>query len=152
MARIATTNIYLAIRERADRSHIEDELVLDGADVSSFASARDVWKQFQVRRARFVITEQNFGDDFDGFELVRSIRKNYPIPHVHVLMGSVKARVNDITEGLRLGVDDYLVLPRNPFQFRSRVLVGMKWITYIDSVNRGFQHQHERCSLAAGRF
>jgi hypothetical protein len=31
MASLATTKIYLAFRKRDDRSHIEDELVLDGA-------------------------------------------------------------------------------------------------------------------------
>jgi DNA-binding response OmpR family regulator len=45
-------------------------------------------------------------------------------------MGQLK----DIREGLSLGVDDYLVFPHNPFQIRSRVLVGMRWLTYIDSV------------------
>jgi hypothetical protein len=31
-------------------------------------------------------------------------------------------------------VDDYLVYPHNSFQIRSRVLVGLRWLTYIDSI------------------
>jgi DNA-binding NtrC family response regulator len=75
MASLANTNIYLAIRNTEDRSQIEDHLVLDGADVSSFASARELWSRFQTRPVRFVITDRRFGADFDGMELVRRIRK-----------------------------------------------------------------------------
>ena len=72
--------IYLAIRKQDDRSHIEDELVFDGADVSTFGSAKGLWEHFQARPARLVITDRNFGDDFDGLELVRKIRKHYQLP------------------------------------------------------------------------
>jgi len=33
-----------------------------------------------------------------------------------------------------VGVGDYLVLPHNRFQLRSRALVGMRWLNYIDSL------------------
>ena len=134
MATITTTNISIAIREREQRSHIEDQLVLDGADVSTFASASDLWEHFQIRTARFVLTDRRFGEAFDGMELVRKIRKTYQVPYVYILMRSVMTQIKEIREGLDLGVDDYLVRPHNPFQIRSRVLVAMRWITYIDSI------------------
>jgi DNA-binding response OmpR family regulator len=134
MPSLTTTNIYLAVRKPADRSHIEDQLVLDGADVSCFSSARELWERFQARRARFVITDRLFGDDFKGLELVQKIRQSYQMPYVYLLMRSAMGQLKDIREGLSLGVDDYLVFPHNPFQIRSRVLVGMRWLTYIDSV------------------
>jgi hypothetical protein len=31
-------------------------------------------------------------------------------------------------------MDDYLIKPHNPFQIRSRALVAMRWLTYIDSI------------------
>jgi DNA-binding response OmpR family regulator len=49
-------------------------------------------------------------------------------------MRSLMSQIKEIREGLDLGVDDYLVFPHNPIQIRSRVLVGMRWITYIDSI------------------
>jgi DNA-binding response OmpR family regulator len=134
MASITSTHIYLPIRKPEERSHLEDELVLDGAKVSSFASARDLWELVQVRPARFVITDRKFGDGFDGLALLRKMRGNHPLPHVYVLMRSLMSQINDIREGLDLGVDDYLVLSNNPFQIHSRGLVGMRWITYIDSI------------------
>ncbi len=134
MASLKTTNIYVAIRKQEERSHIEDQLVLDGADVSTFASAEDLWAGFQARPARLVITDRKFGAVFDGLELVRNIRRHYQLPYIYVLMRSVMGELDQIKAGLAAGVDDYLVRPHNPFQIRSRVLVAMRWITYIDSI------------------
>ena len=135
MPSLTTVCIYLAIRKQDDRSKLEDQLVLDGADVSSFASASDLWDLFQARPARFIITDQRFGSEFTGLELVRRIRKHYSGPYVYVLMRSIREQIKDIQEGLRTGVDGYLVKPHNPFQIRSQVLVGLRWLTYIDSIN-----------------
>jgi DNA-binding response OmpR family regulator len=44
------------------------------------------------------------------------------------------SQLDEIKTGLEAGVDDYLVKPHNPFQIRSRVLVAMRWLTYIDSI------------------
>jgi DNA-binding response OmpR family regulator len=134
MASLSTTSIYLAIRNSDDRSHIEDQLVLDGADVSTFATAAELWERFQARPARLVITDRRFDDEFDVLELVRMIRKEHPLPYVYVLMRSVKSELEEIRSGLAAGVDDYLIRPHNPFQIRSRVMVAMRWLTYIDSI------------------
>lgn len=45
--------------------------------------------------------------------------------------------LKQIKEALAVGTDDYLVRPHNPFQLRSRVLVGMRWLNYIDSLYEG---------------
>jgi hypothetical protein len=31
-------------------------------------------------------------------------------------------------------VDDYLLKPFNPIQLRSRALVGLRWLSYLDSL------------------
>jgi PleD family two-component response regulator len=134
MPSLTNINIYLAIRKEDDRSSIVDQLVLDGADVSAFTSARELWDRFQERPARFVVTDRRFAPDFDGMELVRKIRKHYQLPYIYVLMRSRMGQLKEIKEGLELGVDDYLVYPHNPFQIRSRVLVGLRWLTYLDSI------------------
>ncbi|MEO6036361.1 MAG: hypothetical protein ABIQ35_13995, partial [Verrucomicrobiota bacterium] len=66
MASIKSIKVYIAIRNREECSRIEDNLVLDGVNVSTFHSAEDLWKQFQIRPARFIITDQRFGAEFDG--------------------------------------------------------------------------------------
>ena len=127
--------IYLAIRSPEDRSRLEDTLVLDGFDVSSFASARELWERFQTRPARVVITDRRFGETLSGLDLARNIRKHHMLPYVYIVTLSTMNRLREIEEGLAAGVDDYLIKPHNPFQLRSRILVGLRWLSYIDSLH-----------------
>jgi DNA-binding response OmpR family regulator len=59
------------------------------------------------------------------------------LPYVYIVMRSVMNRLAEIKEGLAMGVDDYLIKPHNPFQLRSRILVGTRWLNYIDSLYEG---------------
>lgn len=76
MPKLDVTQLYLAMVGREERSHFEDGLVLDGIDVSTFASAADLWEAFQSRPARLVITDRRFGDDFDGLALTWAKRRS----------------------------------------------------------------------------
>lgn len=134
MASLSSIHIYIAIRDQNERSQIEDKLVLDGANVSAFKNAQELWACFPERPVRFIITDRRFGDDFDGLTLARNLRKNFSLPYIYILMRSIMEQTKEIQEGLSAGVDDYLIKSPTPFQIRSRVLVGMRWLTYIDSV------------------
>ena len=137
MVNSSNLRIYLAVRKVDEASALEDKLVLDGFDVSRFRNARELWEGFQQRPARFIITDRRFGDKFSGLDLTREIRQHQPLPYVYIVAMSVMKRLNEIKEGLMVGVDDYLVKPPNPFQLRSRILVGMRWLIYIDSLFEG---------------
>lgn len=139
MACVGSTNIYLAIKDSEERSHIEDQLVLDGVNVSTFASAHTLWEQFQLRSVRFVISDRRFDNDFGGIDLLWNIRQQYPMPYVYFILRSRMGQMDEIEAGLKQGVDDYLIYPHNPFQIRSRVMVGLRWLTYIDSLTAGKQ-------------
>jgi DNA-binding response OmpR family regulator len=130
----ATIGIYVAIKKPNDRSSIEDALVLDGINVSTFASAEELWNAFQQRPVRMVLSDRRFGTEFDGFSLARRIRKSFSLPHVFVVILGAGSRVTDIEESLASGADDYLIKPYNPAQIRSRVLIGIRWLRYIDSL------------------
>jgi DNA-binding response OmpR family regulator len=127
--------IYLAIRKAIDRSNMEDTLVLDGFDVSSFPNAADLWDVFQQRQARIVITDRRFGDSLSGLDLAKRIRKDFLLPYCYIVVLSTMNRLKEIEEGIAAGADDYIVKPHNPFQLRSRILVGLRWLAYIDSLH-----------------
>lgn len=124
--------VYLAIRHKKDRSRFEDVLVLDGFNVSSFPSAAALWKAFQQRPARIVITDRRFPDGLGGLELARNIRQQFPLPYAYIVTFSQLNRLEQIEEGLAAGVDDYLIKPLHPFQLRTRILVGLRWLAYVD--------------------
>ena len=134
MVNAENLRLYLAVKGRDDRSKMEDTLVLDGFNVHTFGTAEDLWTAFQQNPARMVITERRFGDGLTGLDLVIKIRKYHLTPYVYAVVLSTMNNLNQIKEALAVGVDDYLVRPHNPFQLRSRALVGMRWLNYIDSL------------------
>ncbi len=136
---VSTDNlhIYLATTKPDDASHLEDSLVLDGFDVSTFPSASALWDAFQKKPARFIITDRRFPDKFSGLDLAEKVRKHYMLPYVYIVVLSGMNRLKEIKEGLAVGVDDYLIKPHNPFQLRSRILGGMRWRNYSDSLFEG---------------
>jgi DNA-binding NtrC family response regulator len=73
--------LYIAIKNREERSNMEDSLVLDGIDVTAFPSAAKLWEAFQIKPAQFVITDRRFAHDFDGLKLARAIRKHFMLPY-----------------------------------------------------------------------
>ena len=126
--------VYLAIKKADDRSRIEDTMVLDGFDVRAFASASDLWEVFPQKPARLIITDRRFVDGFSGLDLTAQIRTHHLTPYVYVVVLSTLGQLKEIKEGLIVGIDDYLVKPHNRLQLRTRVLVGMRWLNYIDSL------------------
>jgi len=129
--------LYLAVKRHEERSNMEDTLVLDGFNIRAFATASDLWEAFQQTPARIVISERRFADGFTGLNLVSNIRKHHLTPYVYTVVLSTMANLKEMKEALAVGVDDYLVRPHNRFQLRSRALVGMRWLNYIDSLFEG---------------
>jgi PleD family two-component response regulator len=137
MVNAENLRLYLAAKGRDERSKMEDTLVLDGFNVRAFGTAEELWTAFQETPARIVITEQRFAIGLSGLELVSKIRKYYLTPYVYAVVLSMMNSLKQIKEALAVGADDYLVRPHNPFQLRSRALVGMRWLNYIDSLFEG---------------
>jgi DNA-binding response OmpR family regulator len=126
--------IYIAAKRQDDRSHLVDSMIVDGFNVTAFASAGDLCDQFQLRPARIVVTERRFDFGLSGLELVGRIRQQQPWPYVYVVVMSSLNRVEEIKQGLEAGVDDYLLKPFNPIQLRARALVALRWLSYLDSL------------------
>ena len=136
---VTTDNLrlYLAAKNRDDRSKMEDTLVLDGFNVRTFPTAGELWAAFQQTPARIIISERRFDQGISGLDLVSNIRQHYLTPYVYTVILSTMNNLKQIKEALAVGADDYLVRPNNPFQLRSRALVAMRWLNYIDSLHEG---------------
>jgi putative two-component system response regulator len=126
------TKIYAAIREPFDRAKMESLLVVDGFQVSVFASATDLWEIFRIKPARIVIADRRFHDMMSGLDLTQRIREHHALPYTYILLQSVMNQMHDIKDGIEAGADDYLIKPHHPFELRARLLVALRWVDYID--------------------
>jgi len=111
-----------------------DTLVLDGFNVTGFHNAETLWNRFKIRPARIVISDRRFELGLSGLELAQAIRRDFLTPYCYILLRSTLNHLPEIEEGLDAGADDYLIKPHNPIELRSRILVGLRWLTYIDSL------------------
>ena len=115
-------------------SRLELTLTEAGYEVLAFTSAQQLWESFPARRPRFIITERMFSDGFSALNLCRLVRRDYLLPYVYVYVISRRHEANEIGEALDAGANDYSIKPVSSFQIRTRVLIGLRWLEYIDSI------------------
>jgi DNA-binding response OmpR family regulator len=126
--------VHLAIGDPLLSSLLELTLAEDGYQAVMFNSARLLWESFPLHHPRFIITEGRFNDGFEAANLCRLVRRDYPWPYVYIYIISRHHEMQEIEEALEAGANDYSIKPVNPLHIRTRVLVGMHWLTYIDSL------------------
>jgi len=127
-------SIYVAMRRRDEQESTKEMLTIDGWDVHCFDTAEQLWERFQVRPVRMVITDRRFPGNMSALDLARNIRQHFLMPYVYIAIQSVMNRQSEIEEALAAGADDYLIKPSNRVQLRARILVGLRWLDYIDSL------------------
>ncbi|MGA2604982.1 MAG: response regulator [Verrucomicrobiia bacterium] len=125
--------VHLAIGDPLLSSLLELTLAEDGYQAVTFTSASKLWESFPSRHPRFIITEGRFADGFEAFNLCRLVRRDYPSPYVYIYIISRHHEMQEIEEALDAGANDYSIKPVNPLHIRTRVLVGMHWLAYINS-------------------
>lgn len=70
MVNADSLKLCLAVKQRDDRSHMEDTLVLGGFNIRSFATATERWEAFPQSPVRMVVSERRFPDGFTALDLV----------------------------------------------------------------------------------
>jgi DNA-binding response OmpR family regulator len=127
--------ICLAMGDPVLASRLELILTDEGYGLRTFTSAKQLWENFATWRPRFIITEGIFKDGFSALDLCRAIRQDYLLPYVYIYIISRRNQMAEIVEALDAGANDYSSKPVGTLQVRARVLVGLRWLAYIDSLN-----------------
>ena len=78
-------------------------------DVETFFRARDLMNALRQREPDVMLIDYKLPDGTDGLVLARQIRKRYP--QMVLIMVSLYAERQNITEAFRLGVDNFIVKP-----------------------------------------
>jgi DNA-binding response OmpR family regulator len=126
--------IHLAIGDPLLSSLLELTLTGAGYQPVMFPSAIKLWEKFPTQRPRFIITEGRFSDGFEALNLCRLVRRDFPWPYVYIYVISRRHEIAAIEDVLDAGANDYSVKPVNALQVRTHILVGLRWLAYIDAI------------------
>lgn len=96
--------------------------------ILAFDSVDDFYSEFNKNKNSDLIILDVMLPGLSGYEICESIRKNYSISELPVLMLTAKTATKDIVQGLKSGANDYLAKPFDADEFLARVrtLIQMK--------------------------
>ncbi|MFH1113099.1 MAG: response regulator transcription factor [Pseudomonadota bacterium] len=96
---------------------LEDNLRLDGYEVTPVSTGRAVLKSFTENEPDLVILDLTL-PDIDGIQICLSIREKSDVP---IIMLTARDRIPDKVLGLETGADDYMVKPFDYLELAARV-------------------------------
>lgn len=114
---------------------VEDELLQrktlcnlvasEGYEMTEAANGREAQQQLlNDIELNLLITDLNM-PEMDGFELIKSIRKNESLYTYIIVLTSIDDRAS-LLKALSLGADDYLLKPVHPEELKLRLKGGMR--------------------------
>lgn len=107
--------------ERGILDVIKKALERDGHEVTVYESAVNV--EMNLIKHYDLLLLDIMMPDVDGFEFCKAIRSEVDFPIVFL---TAKTLENDITHGLEIGADDYLIKPFRIPELRARVLAHLR--------------------------
>ncbi|HOK40720.1 MAG TPA: response regulator [bacterium] len=91
-------------------------------DINTF-EAKDGVEAIEIcanNKMDLVITDLNM-PEMNGFDFIRYLRKNPNYKDVQIIVLSTEGRDDDKEQAMRLGANDYIVKPFQPFQLQAKV-------------------------------
>ncbi len=64
--------------------------------------------------------------DINGFEVCQRLKADTPTRHIPVIMLTAKGQRGDAMQGLKVGADDYIIKPFDPYELSEQVLEILK--------------------------
>ncbi len=96
---------------------LEDNLKLDGFEVTAASTGRAALKYFAQTEPDLVILDLTL-PDIDGIQICLSFREKSDVP---IIMLTARDRIPDKVLGLETGADDYMVKPFDYLELAARV-------------------------------
>ena len=117
--------ILIVDDEKSLADLLEIYLKNDGYTVYKFYNGTDALKCVKETELDLAILDVML-PDIDGFQICRTIRKDYFFP---IIMLTAKIEDADKIMGLTMGADDYIVKPFNPMELMARVKTQLRRYT-----------------------
>jgi two-component system cell cycle response regulator len=134
--------ILIAQDDKTSCQSLEATLTKWGHEVVVAPDGREALQGLQKEDAPRLAVLSSDLPGMDAFQVCRKVRKRPDGPYVYFIVTVPKGREEDIIEGIRAGVDDFLLTPLNPDELMTRLRVGKR----ILEMQGDLQRAHEAIS------
>jgi two-component system cell cycle response regulator len=108
------------------RSALVDMVSAWGYEVLIAKNGFDVWEILLGADAPRIMILDWIMPGMDGVEICRRLRSRRDDPYVYIILVSVQDHIENLTEGIGAGADDYLTKPVVPEELEARLLAGRR--------------------------
>jgi len=108
------------------RSALVDMVSAWGYEVLIAKNGFDVWEILLGAEAPRIMILDWIMPGMDGVEICRRLRSRRDDPYVYIILVSVQDQIENLTEGIGAGADDYLTKPVVPEELEARLLAGKR--------------------------
>jgi two-component system cell cycle response regulator len=108
------------------RTALVDMVSAWGYEVISAKNGFDVWEILLGDKAPKMMILDWIMPGMNGVEICRRLRSRRDDPYVYIILVSIQDQIEQLTEGITAGADDYLVKPVVPEELEARLLAGRR--------------------------
>ena len=117
--------VLIAEDDLSSRRLLESLLARWGYEVVVTVDGDEAWRVLQQEGAPPLMVLDWSMPGMDGLELCQRVREAYDAQRYIILL-SARGGKDDVVEGLRAGVDDYVTKPFDPEELQARIQVGFR--------------------------
>jgi two-component system cell cycle response regulator len=108
------------------RSALVDMVSDWGYEVLIAKNGLDVWEILLGADAPRIMILDWIMPGMDGVEICKRLRSRRDDPYTYIILVSVQDQIENLTEGIAAGADDYLTKPVVPEELEARLLAGKR--------------------------
>lgn len=127
--------ILIAEDDRVSRMVLSTGLRKCGYEVIDAADGQEAWQRYQKETIQLVITDWMM-PNMDGLEFCRSIRSANNAKYTYVIMLTALGGKDSYLEGMRAGVDDYIIKPFDLDELKARLNVAERVLKLQEEVKQ----------------
>lgn len=129
----------LIVEDSVDIQELLTIVLAPIANISTATSVKKAAELFETKKFDLILMDVTL-EDGDGFNLTAELRKTPAGKNIPVIFLTSKNNIADKTTGFKLGAEDYIVKPSDPWEIRLRVenrLNKLGTEKHVDTISRG---------------
>jgi len=117
-------NILVIVNDQEPREFLTLLLIGEGYNVKTAQKQSNAMESLLKESFNLVITDSQSGD-IDGLQICKSIRQNFAIRHIPIILLIPGKESMDKIKGIYAGADDYIECPFEPGELLARVKASL---------------------------